>query len=528
MEKIKNLIKNEYFLLGLIVLLAFVLRLINLSKEPFWGDEIFTLGVIKNYVGNWSGLIAYIKDIWIYPPLYFFILKFWTIIFGYSELAVRMISVLFGLGVVFITYFFSRRIFQSKEIALLSSFFVSILPIQIEFSQEARAYIILCFFSLLCLFSLYLYLNEKKYKWLFLFGLSSIFGLYTHYSFIIVLIAGYSWWGISIFLLEKNKQAKELIILLSAGLFTFIIFYDWIVVLIYNYLLIAKNEFFGIKGAVNIGKPYYVLESIIDNLVWATREKNIPKYEIIATGIFKSLFIFTIIFSYFKLKTKNIINKKAIIYFYYIFSFVLLLFILFPQSVHYVPLFEKHIIVNSVIAVIIFAFLLTRLQLKPKIILISLFMISLLNFNVRVLSNNSLWDPYFQVKNITEYINQYYQEGDIVVSYGSISRTIYNFYLDDKISTIGFFPPLPLENDWYAGRYTLGFLENQSHYRIKELSKEQEAEKLNYLIKKYQPNRIWLIDLPANSHIPEQLDKKHYRYAIKAIGKNFPVDLFSL
>ena len=139
-KKINKIFGNNKIVLLIILSVGLTLRLINLSQEPFWGDEAFSLGVTRFFINDFSGLISYLKDIFIYPPFYFVLLKFWTAWFGYSEFAVRMISVIFGLGVIGIVYFFIKKIFRSEKYALLVSFFVAILPMQMSSSGSQKLY----------------------------------------------------------------------------------------------------------------------------------------------------------------------------------------------------------------------------------------------------------------------------------------------------------------------------------------------------------------------------------------------------
>jgi len=82
-----------------ILLLALILRLINLNQS-LWLDEAVQAITAK-------GSFAYIFQEIIgdfHPPLYHFLMHYWVSIFGSSEIAIRMPSVLFGVGTVWLVY----------------------------------------------------------------------------------------------------------------------------------------------------------------------------------------------------------------------------------------------------------------------------------------------------------------------------------------------------------------------------------------------------------------------------------------
>src|SRR4029078_7831305 len=95
MKFIKN--KFLYFLL----LLGLILRLISLNQS-LWLDEAIGAIAVKNY--SYVGIVTdFIKGD-THPPFYYLTLKLWTDLFGYSEIAMRMLSVIFGVATVWVVY----------------------------------------------------------------------------------------------------------------------------------------------------------------------------------------------------------------------------------------------------------------------------------------------------------------------------------------------------------------------------------------------------------------------------------------
>src|SRR5688572_2524708 len=104
-----------------ILTVALILRLINLDQS-LWLDEAINVLAAKN-LPFWHYVTGYsIGDF--HPPGYFVILWVWGHIFGFSEISVRMPSVLMGVGTVFITFLLAKDLF-SKKIALIAAFLLA-------------------------------------------------------------------------------------------------------------------------------------------------------------------------------------------------------------------------------------------------------------------------------------------------------------------------------------------------------------------------------------------------------------------
>ncbi len=146
----------------IILLLGFILRLINLNQS-LWLDEAITALAVKN--NSYWDLITKFSLGDFHPPLYYVIEKFWTSIFGYSEISLRMPSVLFSVATCYLIY----KIGKSK-----AALFWAINPLAIYYAQEARMYSLV---ALAITGAVYFYLAKKR--WLFLIFLAV--ALYSDY-----------------------------------------------------------------------------------------------------------------------------------------------------------------------------------------------------------------------------------------------------------------------------------------------------------------------------------------------------------
>lgn len=160
----------------LILLLSFILRLINLNQS-LWFDEAINVVYARSNDFIWFITKYPIGDF--HPSGWFAILWVWGNIFGWSEIAVRIPSVIFGVFSVLFTYLISKELF-SKKIGLLSALMLCFAPLSIYYSQETRMYSLSAFAVTFSFYSFILFINKKKYSWL-VFLISMIFVFYSDY-----------------------------------------------------------------------------------------------------------------------------------------------------------------------------------------------------------------------------------------------------------------------------------------------------------------------------------------------------------
>ncbi|WP_421903678.1 glycosyltransferase family 39 protein [Maridesulfovibrio sp.] len=137
---------KKNYLLWAILLLATILRIYGIADESLWIDEGQTVAYATK---SFAEIVKYCaRDV--HPPLYLFIMHIWTEIFGISETALRMISAIFGVLAVYLTYKVGARL-MNRNGALLSALFLAVSYMGINFSQEARSYtMLLCAILMAC------------------------------------------------------------------------------------------------------------------------------------------------------------------------------------------------------------------------------------------------------------------------------------------------------------------------------------------------------------------------------------------
>lgn len=147
-----------------ILVLGFILRAYNLTSLPMYGDELTIVydsySILKTGMDQTGEKLPLVFEMgagrlggYIYGSLPF------VYLFGPTELGVRSLSFLSGLGLIIVIYFLATKLFKNKEVALFSSFLMAISPWGIYLSRAGFEAHFALFLTLLGV-TLFLY---KKY-----------------------------------------------------------------------------------------------------------------------------------------------------------------------------------------------------------------------------------------------------------------------------------------------------------------------------------------------------------------------------
>lgn len=126
-----------YLAFGCFILLGTVLRVIPLEARDFWYDEAFTGILVRQ---PWDQMMQLIlKDV--HPPLYYWVLALWGMVFGTTMTALRAFSVTCGVATIGAVFFALKSWYKPSTVpAMLGALFVAINPFFVNYSQEARMY----------------------------------------------------------------------------------------------------------------------------------------------------------------------------------------------------------------------------------------------------------------------------------------------------------------------------------------------------------------------------------------------------
>lgn len=188
-------------IISITMLIGIIFRLLYLHTD-LWYDEacswvtakqLFPMGIIDNLLH---------LDLQ-HTPLYFFLLHLWIKLFGDSEIAMRTLSLLFGIGSLPLAYIATKKIADSKT-ALFALAIASVSPLLVLFSVEVRMYPMVVFLTILSLNYLIDFEQQRTTKNLVKLCITNLLIPYTLVGGILYNIA--LWSTYSVYLYTDNKK----------------------------------------------------------------------------------------------------------------------------------------------------------------------------------------------------------------------------------------------------------------------------------------------------------------------------------
>jgi 4-amino-4-deoxy-L-arabinose transferase-like glycosyltransferase len=209
-----NAKKLTLVLLATLFALAVVLRIFHLDRSLGGDDE----NAMLLYFG-YSPLKVIISNYWetnnhIFHTVLVRLMGFW---FGEeNSIAIRFPTLLFGLASLWVIYSLAFELFNSKLIAITALLIATINPIHIHYSQTARGYGLIIFFSsAMALLAIKIFRSEKFLLNGILITICGFLSVYTIPTNIYFLI-GLGGWVFSVFIIPdpnklffKNKNDRK-------------------------------------------------------------------------------------------------------------------------------------------------------------------------------------------------------------------------------------------------------------------------------------------------------------------------------
>jgi len=179
-----------FLIMGVLILLAFGLRLYRLEAKNLWQDE-----GLSAYRASQSLPFILSNTIFIQgyptqdtqPPLYFILLHLVFRLAGRSEFSGRFLSLFFSVLLVPLTYLTGKTLF-GRAAGIWASSLAALSPLYLWYAQELRMYSLLVFLGLLSLYTMLRALGmgedspEINWRWLGFYVLVAGAMVYTHYT----------------------------------------------------------------------------------------------------------------------------------------------------------------------------------------------------------------------------------------------------------------------------------------------------------------------------------------------------------
>jgi len=196
----KKLGQSKQHILAMIVpvvLCVVYLALCTLNLNgAVWFDESYSAYLIRGDFGQIWSLTA----VDVHPPLFYFLLKVWSLIFGTSDIALRFMSVFFG-GVGIIFAFHLVKKWFGLKVATVGTTLLALSPMLIRYGQEMRMYTLVFAIIVAATYVLELALeNPTRKRYWILYAILVAVGMWTHY------FTALAWLAQAIYLIFVRKQ----------------------------------------------------------------------------------------------------------------------------------------------------------------------------------------------------------------------------------------------------------------------------------------------------------------------------------
>ncbi|MBL7130655.1 MAG: glycosyltransferase family 39 protein [Candidatus Omnitrophica bacterium] len=264
----KHSSKLRYIIiLGLILVTALALRMYSLDRYSFWYDEAIAVldarrvdqlfPLSKLFDGNF--LLNHHDYLMLYTHGFVY---YWKMLFGESEFALRLSSVIFSLLSIYALYVLAKDFFDIK-IARLTAFLIAISPFHIYYSQELRPYAAICLFTLISAYSFLKVITGGSKKYWLAYISFSVLSVYFQYMNLMVLLS------FCIFFIFRIKKYKHLLMsfLLSHGVIiillipVFLTLYPNLEFVLHNKIPSEMSDFPIWRAEINIKSLIYTLKN---------------------------------------------------------------------------------------------------------------------------------------------------------------------------------------------------------------------------------------------------------------------------
>ncbi|MGB4768578.1 MAG: glycosyltransferase family 39 protein [Candidatus Saccharimonas sp.] len=174
-------------------------------RQSVWFDEAYSILLAKQSLGE----LLRLTSIDTHPPLYYILLKAWAGVFGWSELSLRLSSILsmvlaIGVGGLLLRKLFGARLAIGGVLALM------IAPLLLRYGFEVRMYADASLIGVAATYALYSAwqsAQKRRWTWLVVYGVLVAIGTYTLYYLTFLWMAHVVW---LVYVHVRRKQQKQL------------------------------------------------------------------------------------------------------------------------------------------------------------------------------------------------------------------------------------------------------------------------------------------------------------------------------
>ena len=129
-----NMVRRSWF--PALLLVAFTLRMLNLTGESLWRDEVDIVRFAQLPLQN---LLQNFPRAGFNGPLYLLLMRGWFALVGVSDFSLRYFSLLFGLLLIVLVYVLARRLL-GRSSAQVAALLMALSPVHIWYAGEGKMY----------------------------------------------------------------------------------------------------------------------------------------------------------------------------------------------------------------------------------------------------------------------------------------------------------------------------------------------------------------------------------------------------
>jgi len=214
----------------------------QVGRFSIWFDESFSAFMVRH---NFAEIWHYTR-LDVNGPLYYFLLKIWSMIFGHDVTALRSFSILCGVGVIIVGFFLTRKLFGQKT-AWFALPLLTLSPMLVRYGTEMRTYVLTTLLIFAAIWALAVAAEKNQRKAWLLFGVLASLAAWSHYYAVLPLAAGFAW-----FMATRWQKGKKIganlctvfdkNVLLSLGL-AFVLFLPWLGTMIWQIGVVQSAGF---------------------------------------------------------------------------------------------------------------------------------------------------------------------------------------------------------------------------------------------------------------------------------------------
>ena len=217
-------------------------------RSSIWFDESYSAYLVRGDFGQiWTETA---QDV--HPPLFYFLLKIWSNIFGNTDFAMRFMSVFFGAISIILAFHLLKRWFGVKTAGVATAL-LSLSPFLIRYGQEMRMYTLIFAIVLGATYALDLALETRKKRYYIIYAILVALGMWTHY------FTALAWLAHVVYL----TAVKKINIFKRPWLFTYLgavlLFLPWIPAFLTQTATVQQG--FWIPGVTFSTLPDYISEA---------------------------------------------------------------------------------------------------------------------------------------------------------------------------------------------------------------------------------------------------------------------------